>query len=98
MESFITLFQNIFHFLFYSCYLQYNDFLIITLYLNSLKDGKPLKLDDRVRVVYESKEVLELILDHVVAKDAGTYTVVATNIEGEDKTVGNLSVVSKYIK
>ncbi|GFS42845.1 obscurin, partial [Trichonephila inaurata madagascariensis] len=35
----------------------------------------------------------ELILDHVVAKDAGTYTVIATNAEGEDKTVVNLSVV-----
>ncbi|CAL1291292.1 unnamed protein product [Larinioides sclopetarius] len=58
-----------------------------------LKDGKKLKVDDRVRVVYESKEVFELILDHVVAKDAGTYTIVATNAEGEDKTVGNLSVV-----
>ncbi|KAF8768294.1 Obscurin like protein [Argiope bruennichi] len=58
-----------------------------------LKDGKQLKLDDRVRVVYESKEVFELILEHVVAKDAGTYTIIATNIEGEDKTVGNLSVV-----
>ncbi|GFT33266.1 obscurin [Nephila pilipes] len=58
-----------------------------------LKDGKVLKLDDRVRVVYENKEVFELILDHVVAKDAGTYTVIATNAEGEDKTVGNLSVV-----
>ncbi|GBN51287.1 Obscurin, partial [Araneus ventricosus] len=58
-----------------------------------LKDGNVLKLDDRVRVVYESKEVFELILDHVVAKDAGTYTIIATNVEGEDKTVGNLSVV-----
>ncbi|KAG8195169.1 hypothetical protein JTE90_023344 [Oedothorax gibbosus] len=58
-----------------------------------LKDGKALKLDDRVRVVYETKEVFELILDHVVAKDAGTYTVAASNAEGEDKTVGNLSVV-----
>lgn len=54
-----------------------------------------MKLDDRIRVSYESKEVFELILDHVVAKDAGTYSCVATNSEGEDKTVGNLSVVSK---
>ncbi|XP_035216758.1 obscurin-like isoform X2 [Stegodyphus dumicola] len=57
------------------------------------KDGKELKLDDRIRVSYESKEVFELILDHVVAKDAGTYSCVATNSEGEDKTVGTLSVV-----
>ncbi|XP_054712056.1 obscurin-like isoform X2 [Uloborus diversus] len=57
------------------------------------KNDKPLKLDDRVRVSYESKEVFELILDHVVAKDAGTYSCVATNREGEDKTVGTLSVV-----
>lgn len=55
-----------------------------------------MKLDDRVRVSYESKEVFELILDHVVAKDAGTYSCVATNTEGEDKTVGTLSVVSKW--
>nr|XP_042904669.1 obscurin-like isoform X2 [Parasteatoda tepidariorum] len=58
-----------------------------------LKDGKKLKFDDRVRVSYESKEVFELILDHVIPSDAGTYTVIATNIEGEDKSVGNLSVV-----
>lgn len=61
----------------------------------SFKDGKELKPDDRVRFSFESKEVFELILDHVGPKDAGVYSCVATNSEGEDKTVGNLSVVSE---
>lgn len=64
-------------------------------YFSSFKDDKELKLDERVRVSFESKEVFELILDHVVAKDAGVYSCVATNSEGEDKTVGTLSVVSE---
>ncbi|KAL1432471.1 hypothetical protein MTO96_013227 [Rhipicephalus appendiculatus] len=40
------------------------------------KDGKKLKEDDRVRVIFESKEVFELVIDHISFEDMGkVYTI-----------------------
>ncbi|XP_067145351.1 LOW QUALITY PROTEIN: obscurin-like [Centruroides vittatus] len=61
------------------------------------KDGKELKEDERVRISYETKEVFELILDHVTGADAGEYSCVAVNSEGKDTTTGVIKVTKHKI-
>ncbi|XP_075733476.1 obscurin isoform X5 [Rhipicephalus microplus] len=62
------------------------------------KDGKKLKEDDRVRVIFESKEVFELVIDHICFDDMGKYTCVAVNSEGKDESSGRITVTSAVIK
>lgn len=76
------------------CYLIIGKLLIFNSF-SSYKDDKELKQDDRVRVVFESKEVFELIIDHATLEDAGEYKCVAVNPEGKDVTSGKISVTSK---
>ncbi|XP_075733477.1 obscurin isoform X6 [Rhipicephalus microplus] len=58
------------------------------------KDGKKLKEDDRVRVIFESKEVFELVIDHICFDDMGKYTCVAVNSEGKDESSGRITVTT----
>ncbi|EEC19673.1 conserved hypothetical protein, partial [Ixodes scapularis] len=62
------------------------------------KNGKKLKEDDRVRVIFESKEVFELVIDHISFEDMGKYSCVAVNSEGKDESSGTITVTSKCIK
>jgi len=64
--------------------------------LFSYKDDKKLVEDDRVRVLRESKEVFEIMIDHVTSADAGNYKCVAVNSEGQDETCGKITVTSKF--
>ncbi|XP_065300526.1 obscurin isoform X6 [Dermacentor albipictus] len=58
------------------------------------KDGKKLREDDRVKVLFESKEVLELVIDHISFEDMGKYTCVAVNSEGKDESSGRITVTT----
>ncbi|XP_075532272.1 obscurin isoform X7 [Dermacentor variabilis] len=58
------------------------------------KDGKKLQEDDRVKVLFESKEVLELVIDHISFEDMGKYTCVAVNSEGKDESSGRITVTT----
>ncbi|XP_037503804.1 obscurin isoform X6 [Rhipicephalus sanguineus] len=58
------------------------------------KDGKKLQEDDRVRVIFESKEVFELVIDHISFEDMGKYTCVAVNSEGKDESSGRITVTT----
>ncbi|XP_040072551.1 obscurin isoform X2 [Ixodes scapularis] len=61
------------------------------------KNGKKLKEDDRVRVIYESKEVFELVIDHISFEDMGKYSCVAVNSEGKDESSGTITVTKDKI-
>ncbi|XP_075532246.1 obscurin isoform X3 [Dermacentor variabilis] len=61
------------------------------------KDGKKLQEDDRVKVLFESKEVLELVIDHISFEDMGKYTCVAVNSEGKDESSGRITVTKDKI-
>ncbi|XP_037503799.1 obscurin isoform X1 [Rhipicephalus sanguineus] len=61
------------------------------------KDGKKLQEDDRVRVIFESKEVFELVIDHISFEDMGKYTCVAVNSEGKDESSGRITVTKDKI-
>lgn len=54
-----------------------------------------LEQDERIRVIFETPEVLELILENVTEEDSGEYKVIANNCMGESESVGNIKVVSK---
>ncbi|XP_053213912.1 obscurin-like isoform X4 [Panonychus citri] len=56
------------------------------------KDDKPLITDDRVRIIYENKEIFELFIDHVKPEDAGVYKAIAINTHGEDSTSGKVTI------
>ncbi|XP_015782492.1 obscurin isoform X3 [Tetranychus urticae] len=56
------------------------------------KDDKPLETNDRVRIIYENKEVFELFIDHVKPEDAGLYKAFAINSLGEDSTSGRVTI------
>lgn len=62
------------------------------------KNGKKLQEDDRVKVLFESKEVFELVIDHISFEDMGKYTCVAVNCEGKDESSGTITVTSAVIK
>lgn len=53
---------------------------------------------DRVKVLFETREVLELLLEHVTAEDSGVYKVVAKNSEGETSTSGAIAITSKWMR
>ncbi|XP_064466282.1 obscurin-like isoform X4 [Ornithodoros turicata] len=61
------------------------------------KNGKILKDDDRVKVVFENKEVFEIVIDHIDFQDAGEYSCVAVNSEGRDETTGRITVTKDKI-
>jgi len=63
----------------------------------SYKDDAELKTNDRVKIIAESKEVFELMIEHVCPEDQGVYKCVVINREGEDTTSGRLTVTSKWI-
>ena len=54
-----------------------------------------LKEDNRIKVLFESKEVFELMIEHVNEKDQGIYKCVAVNSEGKDETSGRITVTSQ---
>ncbi|CAG2158572.1 unnamed protein product [Oppiella nova] len=56
------------------------------------KDNEPLKEDKRIKILFESKEVFELMIDHITEEDAGLYKCVAINSEGKDETSGRITV------
>lgn len=62
--------------------------------MSSLKDGKPLQEDAHLKVLFQSKEVFEIMIEHVKAEDAGLYKCIAVNSEGRDETSGRISVSS----
>lgn len=61
----------------------------------SYKNGKLLEEDERVKVMYQTKEVFELFIDHAKTSDGGEYRCVAKNNQGEDETSAKISVTSK---
>lgn len=61
------------------------------------KNGKKLQEDDRVKVLFESKEVFELVIDHISFEDMGKYTCVAVNCEGKDESSGTITVTKDKI-
>ncbi|KAI1285852.1 Titin [Halotydeus destructor] len=61
------------------------------------KDGQPLEENDRISVIYETPEVLELVLEHVLMEDSGEYKVVATNSEGEAESSGVIAVTKDKV-
>ncbi|XP_054168063.1 obscurin-like [Oppia nitens] len=56
------------------------------------KDDEVLKEDKRMKVLFESKEVFELVIEHITEADAGVYKCVAINSEGKDETSGTITV------
>lgn len=50
-----------------------------------------------MKVVWQSKEVFEIVIEHVKPEDAGVYKCTAINSEGEDETSGKISVSSKSV-
>jgi hypothetical protein len=47
--------------------------------------------------LFESKEVFEIMIDHVTPEDAGVYKCVAVNSEGKDETSGRITVNSELL-
>ncbi|RWS25061.1 muscle M-line assembly protein unc-89-like protein [Leptotrombidium deliense] len=60
--------------------------------LQFFKNGKVLEEDNRVKIIQESKEAYELVIDQVKPTDAGVYKCVARNKEGEDETTGKITI------
>ncbi|XP_075678853.1 obscurin isoform X3 [Dermatophagoides pteronyssinus] len=56
------------------------------------KDNRRLESNDRVQILFQSKEVFEIVLKNVCQKDAGLYRCVATNPEGQAETSGRITV------
>lgn len=64
--------------------------------IDSFKDSKPLKEDDHLKILFQSKEVFEIFIEHVKPEDAGHYKCVAINPEGQDETAMQLKVTGKF--
>lgn len=58
------------------------------------KNETELKQDNRIKIISTIKGVYELIMDAVTSSDAGKYSCVAINSEGQDVTIGNITVTS----
>lgn len=51
-----------------------------------------LKEDDHLKINFQSKEVFEIIIEHIKPSDAGVYKCIAVNMQGEAETSGKITV------
>ncbi|XP_067119962.1 muscle M-line assembly protein unc-89-like [Centruroides vittatus] len=61
------------------------------------KNETELKQDNRIKIISTIKGVYELIMDSVTLSDAGKYSCVAVNSEGQDVTMGNIAVTKEKV-
>ncbi|XP_069756931.1 myopalladin isoform X2 [Narcine bancroftii] len=62
-----------------------------------LLDGKPILPDVIHKMLVRENGIHSLLIDHLTANDAGTYTCIATNKAGQNSFSLDLSVVAKEI-
>ncbi|XP_041066053.1 myopalladin isoform X2 [Carcharodon carcharias] len=62
-----------------------------------LLNGKPILLDVTHKMLVRENGIHSLLIDHLTAGDAGTYTCIATNKAGQSSFSLELSVVAKNI-
>ncbi|XP_072095260.1 myopalladin isoform X3 [Mobula birostris] len=62
-----------------------------------LLDGKPVLPDATHKMLVRENGIHSLLIDHLTANDAGTYTCIATNKAGQNSFSLELSIVAKEI-
>lgn len=71
--------------------------MVILVVLQRLKDGEPLKEDDRTKITMSPDGSVRLTVDNVRPSDCGAYKLLALNDNGESSSICAVAVSRKFL-